>query len=71
MNNEKQTLDMLMDNIGKALKAREGVDGGLAEIVSKHILTTKPSQDCVDQAMKAIYILVTKRANPSKENVDG
>jgi hypothetical protein len=51
MNTGEQALGVFMEEIGKALKAREGVDVGLAEIISKHILAAKrgdPSEESVD-----------------------
>lgn len=53
--------------VGDALKAQEGVDADLAAIVSKHIITAAPAEQCVFHALKEIVALATKRASPEKE----
>jgi len=57
--------------LGKALKASQEMDADLASIVSQHILTATPAEDCMEQAMIAIIALAATRATPAKENADG
>lgn len=48
--------------LGRALSAREGVDPELASLVSQHLLTAAPEEDCVGQTLRAITELAAKRA---------
>lgn len=66
-----ETPAAFLAELGKALKASEGMDSDLAAIVSQHILTAVPAADCVEQAMMAIAALAATRATPTKENADG
>lgn len=66
-----ETPAAFLADLGKALKARQEMDADLASIVSQHILTATPAEDCVEQAMMAITALAATRATPAKENVDG
>jgi len=68
---EDETIGEFLDRLGKMLKAREGVDADLAEIVVQHILTPTPAEDCVEQAMTAIDSLAAARTSSPKEGADG
>ena len=70
MKNDEQTPVAFIDLLCQALKERDGVDVGLADIVSTHILAPNISEDCVDQAMTAIDALAVKRATHAKESLD-
>lgn len=60
-----------LGRLGDVLKAREGGDSDLAEILAEHILTPTPADDCVAQAMTAIVSLAGARARLSEEDPDG
>lgn len=47
--------------LGRALNAREGVDPELASLLSQHLLTATPEEDCVGQTLRAITNLAAKR----------
>ena len=68
MDNQRIEMPMeFLSKLGDALKAHEGVDIALANLVSQHLLTTAPNQDCVGQALAAITQLATDRASLPKE----
>lgn len=69
-NDVVETPAAFLADLGKALKAREGIDADLADIVSCHILIAAPAEDCVEQAMMEISTLAATRAAPPKENAD-
>lgn len=71
MKNDEQTPVEFIDLLGQTLKDRNDVDAGLAEIVSTHILAANASEDCVDQAMRAIVRLAANRAIHDKESLGG
>jgi hypothetical protein len=54
--------------LGRALKAREGLDPDLASLVSQHLLTSAPEEDCVGESLRAITSLAGKRAAPKEES---
>ncbi len=56
-------------NLGNALREREGVDLGLADILAKHLLTATPAVDAVAKAKDAIVKLAAARADPPKPEV--
>ncbi len=62
---------MFLTELGEVLKAQEGADAELAEIVAQHILAAAPAEGCVEQALKAITALAAERASPPKVNADG
>lgn len=66
-----ETAAAFLAELGKTLKAREGVDVHLAEIVASRLLATAPEEDCVGLARAAIVALAAKRAGPSTEHADG
>ena len=70
-NETVETSAAFLAELGDALHTCEGVDAGLAEIVSQHLLTTAPAEDCVKQALMTIIALATNRASPPKGNPDG
>jgi hypothetical protein len=53
-------------NLGKALREREDIDIGLADILVKHLLTATPAVDAVAKARDAIVKLAVARADPPK-----
>jgi hypothetical protein len=58
-------------NLGNALREKEHIDLGLADILAKHLLTAAPAVDAVAKAKDAILKLAGERANPPKpEDVD-
>ena len=71
MNDAAATPAEFLSELGKALKAKEGMDIDLASIISQHILTAVPVEDCVEQAMMAITALAATRATPVTENQNG
>jgi len=60
-----------LDELRKSLNSNEAMDAELAKIVSQHILTAAPAEDCVEQAMMAITELAATRATSPKETSDG
>jgi hypothetical protein len=54
--------------LGRALNAREGVDPDLASLVSQHLLTATPDEDCVGQTLRAMTRLAANRAAPKEES---
>jgi hypothetical protein len=54
--------------LGRALNAREGVDPELASLLSQHLLTATPEEDCVGQTLRAITNLAAKRVAPKEES---
>jgi hypothetical protein len=59
-----------LGNLGKALREKENVDVGLANILAKHLLTAAPAVDAVPKAKDAILKLAVERANPPKPGAD-
>jgi len=57
--------DFLM-NLGKALRERENIDTGLADILAKHLLTATPAVDALAKAKDAVLKLAVERADPPK-----
>jgi len=53
-------------NLGKALRAKENSDVGLADILAKHLLSAAPAADAVAKARDAILKLAAERANRPK-----
>jgi hypothetical protein len=67
---DAETPSSFLDELGRALKARDGVDAGLADILAEHILNLGPASDCVDQAMTAIKALAASRVAPAEDGED-
>jgi hypothetical protein len=67
---EMETPADFLANLGNALRQKEDVDVGLADILAKHLLTAAPAVDAVAQAKDAILKLAGERANPP-EVADG
>ena len=65
-----ETAAGFLDTVSEALKAREGVDVELADIVTGHILSASPGEDCLEKAMEAINVLAGARARLLGEAVD-
>ena len=61
--------DVFLIALGESLKGREGVDVGMAGILSTHILKAVPAQNAVTQAKDAILKLASERANPPEPEV--
>lgn len=64
----KTPADFLVD-LGTALRKREDVDVGLADILARHLLTAAPAVDALTKAKDAILKLARDRANPPKPEV--
>ena len=59
-------------NLGRVLRAQEGVDVELAEILATHLLTARPDADAVSKAKDAILKLASNRAvAPNSEPDNG
>jgi len=71
MENDVKPPAVFLAELGQALKACQGVDAGLAEIVAEHILTATPAEGCLERAMTTITTLAAARASHAKENADG
>jgi hypothetical protein len=67
MNSHDETPEAFLAKLGQALKACEGVDSELAEIVVNHILAPSTAQDRLEQAMMAINALAVSRSTPPQE----
>lgn len=65
-----ETPDAFLKDLGKSLKAKDGVDTELAAILTTHILKAAQAQNAVAQAKDAIVKLASKRADPPKVEVD-
>ncbi|WP_171054002.1 hypothetical protein [Arenibacterium halophilum] len=63
------TPDVFLIALGENLKANEGVDVELADILGSHILKAAPAQNAVTHAKDAILKLASERANPPKPEV--
>jgi hypothetical protein len=63
---ETETPADFLENLGKALRDKEDVDLGLADILAKHLLTAAPAIDSVARAKDAILELAGARANPPR-----
>lgn len=61
--------DAFLKALGEGLKAKDGVDAGLADILKAHILKAAPAQNAVALAKDAILRLAGERANPPKPEV--
>ncbi len=69
---EAETPADFLANLGNALREKEDVDVGLADILAKHLLTAAPAVDAVARAKDAVLKLAGDRANPPKpELADG
>lgn len=66
---EVETPADFLGNLGNALRKKEDVDVGLADILAKHLLTAAPADDAVAKAKAAILKLAGERANPPKPEV--
>ena len=62
-----ETVAIFLTELGASLKALDGVDIDLADIVSSHLLTATPESGCVDEALSAITALAEHRASPLKK----
>jgi hypothetical protein len=65
------TPEAFLDALGNSLKAKEGVDVALTDILQTHILKATPAQNAVAQAKDAILKLAGERANPPKPEAGG
>ena len=63
------TPDVFLIALGENLKAKEGVDVGMADILRTHILKSVPAQNAVAQAKDVILKLAGERTNPPKPEV--
>jgi len=63
------TPEIFLIALGESLKGKEGVDVGMADILSTHILKAAPTQNAVTQAKDAILKLASERATPPKPEV--
>ncbi|TSD86004.1 hypothetical protein FFK22_024605 [Mycobacterium sp. KBS0706] len=63
------TPDAFLKTLGENLKAKEGADVGMADILKTHILKAAPAQNAVTVAKDAILKLASERANPSQPEV--
>lgn len=66
---EVETPTDFLANLGNALREKEDVDVGLADILAKYLLTAAPAVDAVSQAKDAILKLAGERANPPQPEV--
>lgn len=72
MADEAESVDApeaFLEVLGESLKAKEGVDIGLADILKTHILKAAPAQNAVTRAKDAILKLASERANPPQPEV--
>lgn len=60
-----------LESLGQALREKENIDTGLADILAKHLLTATPTTDAVAKAKNAIMKLAATRADPPKPEADG
>lgn len=63
---EMETSAEFLANLGKTLCEKEGVDVGLAKILTAHILKGEQVLHAVAQSKDAILKLASERANPPK-----
>lgn len=61
-----ETPDQFLDALGDNLKAKEGLDADLVDILTTYILKTTPAPNAVAQAKEAIQRLAIERGNISK-----
>lgn len=66
---EVETPADFLANLGNALRGKENVDVGLADILAKHLLTASPAVDALTKAKDAILKLASERANLPKPEV--
>ncbi len=59
-----------LEELKNSLNSDEATDNELAKIVSQHILTATPAEDCVEHAITAITELAATRATSLKEDSD-
>ena len=64
-----ETPDTFLKALGERLVTQEGVDQGLAVILTEHILKASAAQNAVPRARDAIVELATTRAQPPKVEV--
>lgn len=64
-----ETPDGFLKALAEGLKAREGVDAELADILETHILKAAPAQNAVALAKDAILKRASERANPPQPEV--
>lgn len=67
---DDETPAVFLARLSKTLKAYEGVDADLAEVVAKNLLTASPTEDCVEQALAAITIIASERSLLLKDDAD-
>jgi hypothetical protein len=67
---DDETPVAFLARLSKALKAHEGMDADLAEVVVKNLLTASPTEDCVEQALATITLLASERSRLPKDIAD-
>ena len=60
--NNKAKIDDFFDDLGNRLKAEEGADVELVDILKTHVLRTSPDSDAVARAKNEIVKLAEERA---------
>lgn len=65
-----QSPDEFLNGLAAALRVHQGVDAGVAEVLTQHLLTAAPDENCVEHALDAINALAIARAGLPRENVD-
>ncbi|WP_339635379.1 hypothetical protein [uncultured Sneathiella sp.] len=70
--NVEETPAAFLVGLGKDLACQKDVDVNLVDILKKHLLTTLPADDALEQSKVAIIALANARAAPlKKEEADG
>lgn len=65
----KQSTDTFLKELGDKLKANEGADIALADVLVAHILQTQPAKNAVSLAKERILQLAAERAAPPMQEV--
>ncbi|GCB06548.1 hypothetical protein [Ralstonia sp. SET104] len=63
---EGETPADFLTKLSKALCEKDGMDVGLVDILTEHVLTTAPNTNAVVRAKEAILKLASERANLPK-----
>lgn len=67
---EPENNEMFLERLVKTLRAAEGADGGLIDVVAAHLLKVQPAANAVTLSRDAIVALAKSRALPNVTEVD-
>lgn len=67
---EPETNEAFLERLVKTLRAAEGADGGLVDVLAAHLLKVQPAANAVTLSRDNIVALAKSRARPDATEVD-